>query len=475
MAVCSESVNMDQPLLFHTSSTSSLWSSSSLGSFALFSLILLFLIQIQPSNSTVNLTEIEVGDRPEWKYLLQPYLGMYSLITKSSGEPMKKVGQNPVVDISNCQQESVSCVEVCRRIRIMQRAKQKGENAKLEVQYCERDFGKACWEVAKMQCWHNKGGMEVSDGFDTTWKIRRRFEHLSEDQEGNEGGKTWLHGSGTTSNGLEIAFFFFMWGKERTYESICKTFMKGSSTVPNTLLRYISKATDKDPTKPILLAGHSEGSGWAICTYNFIKHGLRLPNPVYVIVSGALVPTQSFSKLWLENQGNPDDLLSLVVGGKKADIPNLESDIYLSWLRGPPHRVTWPSFGYSCTHVSIQSFNFGPGGFQCLPPGENGENVPDIQSTYSRTTDWSDPTATSNLNAFLYQLHLWNIYRNCMLMCWNQFDTWMNEDESNKENFETNVPPMKLYPMKGALVNAAGTIKFSQSYAKVGGIRIETP
>jgi len=382
---------------------------------AFFLLLAFFTFIFTNSFLTTSAVEPEekVGTAPVWGSLLFTYFRFAPLtMVRQHGDPYP-IGDNPEVDMMNClhgDQVPMSCAQICRQ-RVSKRSH-------VESRFCLRlsksqvmtssNLGE-CWEVAAMDCWNKDGGMKLFDGRQN-FTVRKHFLGGA-DEDSNF---RWMH-----LESKSMTLMFFGWGTVKSYEDIC-------SEVVNVPELY--RIANNIPSNHVILtAGHSEGSGWAVC-FNEYLHKQKIPNQHYVIGSGSLVPSKEYFEtldpgMWRNN-------LFLLLGIQMP--PHIMGGLMLPDLltiRKRREGVTFPQFAYTCDFKVTECIGFG-------------RDVFDMNSAWQRVQEENHKQGIASFtHELIRDVHNLRNYRDCFHRCARQFIAL----KGSGFNFQTNVPSMLIY------------------------------
>jgi len=367
--------------------------------------ILAFLVLFQLS--VANLEE-RVGAPPQWAPLLDTYFELGGLcMSKLHGDPYK-LNVDPTVDMELCKQQSerLDCKTACMK-------KLQG----LPVgPYCIKapvirafDSIDYCWDTSKMGCWNQRGGSQV---YYTVGGATHEFllhEHYT--------GAVSLQSKSPLMHymlmsGTSYHFLMFGVGSVRQFEGICEKILQFEE-----LLKAIATIP---PDRTILIGGHSEGSGWAICLNDYLTRMGNL-NTRYVIASGTLVPSTEFyerrdersreNSLFLMSANTLPDMFA--GGGILPDVLSiyrLKSGVIL------------PHFGFMTDHMRTE----------CLTDF-HGDQPFDLNAGIRRMI-----AKTRGLEHALQEVHGFRNYREGFRLCKPLFEQIENF------NFEPNLPAYSI-------------------------------
>jgi len=377
-------------------------------------------------------------ERPDWNNLIKPYLGFYSFVdTKQNGSPYRGSAASPIVDGSNCDTNPRHfCGAVCEDVL--------KDPSFLQPPFCiytKPDTAeRLCWDTSKMSCWNENGGGTVWDGT-STWTVQK---HWSGHPEIEEPKHTWLHMS---SDAFDV--IFFTWGYKRPYEEVMKEV--------NAYGTLHAQVKGINAEKKILIAGHSEGSVWAVCLNEWMIAN-KIPNPRRVIISGSIPPTYDFSATLTRE--SRDNMLSLVAS-EKAEDENLKKQIggeiyadVFPMLKDEPGEnsveiKSWPSFGFTC--IPGQGINPKP---TCLP-----QTTPDYGETIMAYRNSDEQWL---FEIVVQGVHQWSTYKSCLKACIPEFQ------KTDNFNFDENLS-VELFPYnpaKPSLVRSSRKVVAMQKYNK---------
>jgi len=365
------------------------------------------------STTSTKQPEKKVGAAPVWGSLLFTYFRIAPLtMVRQHGDPYP-TGVNAEVDMMNCLhggQVPMSCSQICR-----QRISRKDH---VESRFCLRlsksevmtanNLGD-CWEVAAMDCWNKDGGMKIFDG-SQNFTVRKHFLGGADD----ESNFRWMHLESET-----MTLMFFGWGNVKSYEDICFEIVN----VPE-LYRI---ANNIPPDHVVLTAGHSEGSGWAVC-FNDYLHKQQIPNEHYVIGSGSLVPSKEYFEM-LDPSMWRDSLFLLlgiqmpshIMGG--IMLPDLLT------IRKRREGVTFPQFAYTCDFKITECIGFG-------------RDSLNMNSAWQRVQEENRKQGSAFFtHELIRDIHNLRNYRDCFHRCARHFIAL----KGTGFNFQTNVPSMLIY------------------------------
>lgn len=363
-----------------------------------------------------------MGAPPNWIPHLDAYfaIGAFASIL-SHGSPY--VGeQDPEVDLKNCEKSTYNCVEYCTSF--IQRSDPSVPRFSVGVSiqrsdpsvpsssnvdsgdfpaYCRKSTGVEvfkCWDTSKFRCWNEFGGNMVFDG-KKEWTLTRHFQ-------GDEvTDMKWMH--------LFIDqwdLLIFGWGIVKPIEEICEN-MKHSKEL-------IQLAQNMFPTQNMIIAGHSEGSGWAVCFSELLARQKEFHNKHFVIGSGSLVPKRQFhmrmsaatriNSLFLLVENRLPD--SVIGGGLMPDVYPL-----LSVEEG----LTFASFGFSCDESA-----------KCI--GASRIRLGEGLMKANTIIVHPDKMGLTALNTVIQSIHHFDNYRICFSACRSSFIR-------DARNFQANTPP----------------------------------
>jgi len=317
------------------------------------------------------------------------------------------------VDISNCEGASLCsfiCASLFKGEMSMHGDAEAGSPPKIP-RYCRkrsRDqiFDK-CWETVNMRCWNQHGGNYVWDGTQE-WFLRRHFQGWDSESDDEERGiradKTtmrWMHLIG---DGLELVIFG--WGKVVSIEAICLYIQR--------LPELSSIHEHFAPENSILIAGHSEGSAWAICFERMLTLK-KVKNPRHIVTSGSLVATKEFHRKTTPLM--KDNSLHLLVETEMPDFMRLGIMPDIMTTLKPLEGTTFPQYGYGCGPENT-----------CI----SWDQPIDIAAGFARAHELR--RMGPGLETVLKEIHSFRNYRECFHICKK---IWSS---SSGFNFQTNTP-----------------------------------
>jgi len=337
-------------------------------------------------------------------------------LTQTSYHANAYIGrENPEVDFSNCL-PSISCVQYCAALTQMSQESASSSDVqplqelrKELPPFCRkrnnRDGEERCWDTSKIRCWNEYGGNQVFDGV-KEWTLLRHYQHDDTTQ------MRWMH---LFHDDWDL--IYFGWGYVKPIDTICEQMKKEDELLE--LIRIISDS------KNVVIAGHSEGSGWAFC-FNQMLEERNFPIDRFLIATGVLVGSQKLmDKMSDYTKANSLYLLvenrlpEFMIGGLMPDVYTL-----ISAVEGP----TFPSFGYSCDEQE-----------RCL-----GFSLPiNLESGVKRAEAlYDNPMTRSTSTSVLQEIHDFENYRKCFRACKSLFS------QAPNFNYQINTPSYYNRPPK---------------------------
>jgi len=398
-----------------------------------------------PLKSTLALAEEKVGAPPDWKPIVSTYFGMGSL-TQQADLGHAYIGtENPVVPKQNCnpRSECPMCKEVCRDM--LEAADPRlssifNEGASLEREGSSKAFASYClkrnratqewdcWDTSTMRCWNAiyGGNLVLSGGQD--WTLSRHYlgyheplpegiESISIAEKKKHKDIRWMHLFTSTQE-----LVLFGWGKVRPFDQICED-IEDFSELKELLHKFVKG-------RSLILGGHSEGSGWAICFRKFLlANGFE--DPIYVITTGTLVPERHFI------DGLDDSIfekslhlnVAMVIPSIICPIPVLPD---ILTLVKPRQGMTLPQFGYQCNME-----------FHCLNFDQTLDFAAPLDAIYSNTF--------TNAEWLMQDVHSFRNYRECYKGCLQHFT------QTPGFNFQTNTPSFEKFARESASPSPHGS------------------
>merc|ERR1719499_1492446 len=204
--------------------------------------------------------------------------------------------------------------------------------------------------------------------------------------------------------------FIFSWGRIRKVSEICAQFI----TVSGIPLRLQSIPHDHG----VVFAGHSEGSGWALCAHDYMRD-VGLPQERRAIVTGSLM--LDFEFMQKVDANFKETTLFLIVAGQLSQafspLQRILTDVLT--LSKPDSGATLPQFGYACTSPE------GDKPISCLSP----QPPLDIQESINFVRE----KGGMGVKNMLTEIHYFLYYSRCFEVCLCLF-------EMNNDDFGTNIP-----------------------------------
>jgi len=357
--------------------------------------------------------EIKVGTPPRWHNMVRTYFAMGGLTMMREHADAYIGRENPLADLANCERETMSCSDVCKHSLLEDKDKLSFGS------YCHKrvraDMSNVCWSVKIMRCWNRLGGNIVFDG-KREWKLNRHYLGDNDWQRGmarptqNLPSMRWMH---LTSDDTYTDLIFFGWGVVEKIDDISMKMRQFPE-----LLELPLKIP---PKRSIIIAGHSEGSGWAF-TFNKYLYEKELPNERRMIATGSLAATpkilREMDPYTAENSLFIINALKFT-GQKGSEETILLPDVYT--LRSPPCEEaecsTFPQFGFSCDQKNGRCLGF--------------TDPIDIDSALKMESN-------TELLCKLEEVHQFDSYRQCYRECHSHFI------KQKEFNFQVNTPSIAV-------------------------------
>jgi len=361
------------------------------------------------SFSNVKSAEVGVGAPPSWDPLLETYFDLEALTAREHATPYR-FKEDPDVGASPCDmhEDTENCDLVCEKIL-------SGERHKTS-KYCYKPNPPGfdhCWDTTKMKCWNTEGNCKHWDGA-REWKVIRHMNLLRGDPMNRK--MRMLHMRNTAEKEDVI---LFGWGSAKPVRAICNAlrgrtdFMRHLWTIPR--------------ENTLLIGGHSEGSGWAVCL-NEIMQENGFPNLHNVIASGTLVPMKDF----LDNMDEYSKMHSLfMLNAQVVEGGQLIPDIFtmICAIEG----YTLPHFGYICNADNTECLGI-------MTQTQAQELVDDVQERRSKRPEKHVPAMTKTA-------HMLTNYKKCWRICRLRFGSFY--DGPGVFNYQANIPSFEIeeYPL----------------------------
>jgi len=372
------------------------------------------------------LTYVEVGTLPRLMYTGAAYAGP---------DP-------PGVSLSRCGDNPPECSDVC-----LYRVKTGSKGG--EPLFCHR-YQKwikksFCWDTRKMRCWDEKGGNLI-------WDMRKDWvlisHHTPLSKEGGDSPRSprlpqnipWMH---MRSVGKKIDFFMFgiaYLERVRRVSKICEEFEELKDVMG------ITREMSEIPlSHGVVLAGHSEGAGWAVCAEKYMSDE-KLPHDRRILASGAMLDDRDGIEL-------ADNALFLMKAVKTPGLPpsggKVVADVF-TISNAKYDGLTFPQFGYTC-HIPL-SDEEDDEAVECVQP----QPLIDLHmSVMLSRSNWRISGSKSTED-----LHHFKSYTACFKACFG--------DKIDFIDFSPNIP--QLY-VKSKDIGSSSRIPSSSSYSNFGSRR----
>jgi len=263
-----------------------------------------------------------------------------------------------------------------------------------------------CWNPALMRCWNIEGDTQISDGTNE-WKLLKHYSRM-EAMETSQ--CPFMH---LRSLPTQIDLIIFGWGSNRLIPEICAQLSETSLSPIRTILQAIPR------TQSVVLGGHSEGSGWALCA-NMLMNEMNLPHERKVLTSGTLMADLDFIARYNSVSHLGQNLAML--HARKMPVGFMQGTIIADTqpMRHFPTGASLPQFGFTCISDIGEL-----GEVRCVVP----------QPFVNLTTNFNLPAEEQHLiqQMILPQLHSYDDYRECFSKCRSHFQVI-------GETFSSNVP-----------------------------------
>jgi len=367
--------------------------------------------------------ETDVGGPPEalrWHDILMTYFQVGALArTMQHGLPY--VGKLiPVVPHTMCGTNPMTCNDVCLLIV------SGGPPGYSDPLYCLRQgpimgpegkqiSDRICWEVSKMRCWNTAGGSQIWDG-NSDWMLLKHLEVPPDSGQFRVTTMPWIHIRSVERRTDYLVFGLGIPDRMRTIKRICEDLEKLTGHYS-----IINQLNTVPRHHGLVLAGHSEGSGWAICADAYMA-SQHMPHDRRVLGTGSILsPTTlapSLERLFVTLA------MRLPTNNKIPNAPTsnkVVADVY-TIMRSQHPGITFPQFSMLCEGLLTE--------MKCVDhsiPMELGSSVRLM----------TDPLMQVNV---LEPLHYFKMYQSCFLACFRQ-SRFLIDDY-----FIANVPPFIHMP-----------------------------
>jgi len=253
---------------------------------------------------------------------------------------------NPGSSYAECPKSARTCRDVCLDF-LKSRGVGPGSSSDMRPEppkdmKCLHVEDSECWDVPKMRCWNPDGGVFVWDGTEE-WRL---IFHYTANRKSSTPGSyftsnlPWIQ---LRSPLRKIDFFIFGWGVNRPIHSICGEL---TSSIQYSDRNFPNQIRAVPPDHSIVLAGHSEGAGWAVCANLWIKKR-NIPFTVRVLGTGSLVADDIFNDEYFQYSKEEENLFMLT-----ADLVKLHGGTELVAdlfpIKMTKEGITLPQFGYAC-------------------------------------------------------------------------------------------------------------------------------
>jgi len=211
----------------------------------------------------------------------------------------------------------------------------------------------------------------------------------------------------------EFDMLYFGFGQIKSVDAVCAEIRQSKE------LMKLAEELVQSSTRDFIAAGHSEGSGWAIC-FNELLEEKEFPKEHYAIVTGALTASPNFMQKM--DPYTKFHTLSLMAQTRLYD-QTLLPDIMT--LFSSHYGCTFPSYGFTCDET-----------FQCVKA-----NDPiDIAAGLTVATKI---VSESLMNyRILRNTHTFTNYKNCFQSCKEQFpDNQMFNFQANTLSYVKRMEP----------------------------------
>jgi len=357
--------------------------------------------------------EIPVG-LPLWEDVVDTYWAVGTLPGRMKHEAPFRGMMDPKVPLKHCKSDAIDCSSICRdRLRGI---------SSPEPPFCIFDDSGAtreCWQPVAMQCWDSvSGGTLVYDGSDY-WDLVRHWRGDAETTATREAIQ-WIH---LRSVPKKMDFFVFSSGRIRNLDSVDSEFI--GAYIKDHLMNSIY------PEHTVVLTGHSEGSGWAICASRHM-HNLDFDNNRMVLGTGPLATEASvIRQLSTDTKQRTLFLMSAMRLPPNIGAPGIFPDVLalMEADRRAGGGVTFPQFGYGCISVDHER------DIECL------RRQPELsieEGLFRANFFTRDYVIAPRL---LYEIHSFKYYRKCYRACYKVFAEENIALVANVASYASNIPP----------------------------------